>query len=85
MEEALPAVQEYIAAPDLPEGITIEDLGAAPVALALVAAARRAQDDVQAIERAAALVARQYGVTVRQLAHAAGISERAANDRYRRS
>jgi hypothetical protein len=52
--------------------------------VAVVAGPRRAAEDAQAIERAAAAIARTHGVTVRQLAAAAGISERAANDRYRK-
>lgn len=82
--EALPAVREYIDNPVLPEGAEFPGLTAEDVALALVAGARRALEDVQAIERAAAAVAREHGVTIRQLAQAAGISERAANDRYRK-
>ena len=53
-------------------------------ALAMVSAARAAQEHLAAIERAAAAVARDGGVTVRRLALAAGITERAAADRYRR-
>jgi hypothetical protein len=40
---------------------------------------------IEAIEKAAAAIAREQGATVRQLAEAVGITERAANDRYRRS
>lgn len=83
--EALPAVRRYVESPELPEGAEFPDLTSVDVALALVAGARRAVEDAQAVERAAALVARERGVTVRQLAAAAGISERAANDRYRRT
>ena len=54
------------------------------MALDLVAAARQAAEDAQAIERAAAALARVKGATVRELSEATGISERAANDRYRR-
>jgi hypothetical protein len=82
--EALPPVRAYVAEPQLPDGATFPGLTDAEVALALVAGARRVQEDAQAIERAAALVAREQGVTVRRLAAAAGITERAANDRYRR-
>ena len=51
--------------------------------LEIVAGARRLAEAVPAVELAAARIARDRGVTVRQLAEAAGISERAANDRYR--
>jgi hypothetical protein len=54
-------------------------------ALAMVSAARAAQEHLAAIERAAAAIARDSGVTVRRLAAAAGITERAAADRYRRT
>lgn len=53
-------------------------------ALAVVSAARLAQEHLTAIERAAATIARDSGITVRRLADAAGITERAAHDRYRR-
>jgi hypothetical protein len=86
VDEALPVVRAYLAAPSLPEGMKAPSSDStAKLALALVAGARRALDDVQAIERAAALIARDHGVTVRQLAAAAGITERAATDRYRRA
>lgn len=52
-------------------------------ALALVTAARSAQEHLVAIERAAAALARDSGVTLRRLADAANITERAAVDRYR--
>lgn len=52
-------------------------------ALALIAAARAGQEHLVAIERAAAALARDSGVTVRRLADAANITERAAMDRYR--
>jgi len=52
-------------------------------ALALVAAARAGQEHLVAIERAAAALARDSGVTLRRLADAANITERAAVDRYR--
>ena len=83
--DALPAVREYIARPVLPEGPDFPGLTRADAALALVAGARRAVDDVQAIELAAAQAAREHGATVRQLAAAAGISERAASDPALRS
>ncbi|MEO6083111.1 MAG: hypothetical protein ABIQ18_08390 [Umezawaea sp.] len=51
--------------------------------LEIVAGARRLAEAAPAVELAAAGIARARGVTVRQLAEAAGISERAANDRYR--
>ena len=82
--EALPAVLEYIREPVFPGGADFPEAGPGAIALAIVAGARRALADVQAIERAAAEVAREHGVTVRQLAAAAGMSDRAANDRYRR-
>ncbi|WP_436498666.1 hypothetical protein [Actinokineospora sp. HUAS TT18] len=53
-------------------------------ALAVVAAARLAQEHLVSIERAAAILARDGGVTLRRLALAAGITERAAAERYRR-
>jgi hypothetical protein len=56
----------------------------ADLAVAILQGARRARADIEAIELAAAQLAREHGVTVRRLAQAAGISERAANDRYRR-
>ena len=83
--EALPAVRQYIREPLFPDGTGFPESGPGDIALAIVAGARRALADVQAIERAAAEVAREHGVTVRQLAAAAGISERAGNDRYRRT
>lgn len=83
--EALPAVRAYIDDPVLPEGVEFPNLTTESLLLALVAGGRRAAEDAQAIERAAAQLAREHGVTVRQLAAAAGISERAANDRYRKT
>lgn len=83
--EALPAVAAYVKEPQLPDGVDGAGLTDKDIALALVAGARRAALDVAAVERAAAAVARERGATVRELAAAAGISERAANDRYRRA
>lgn len=53
-------------------------------ALAVVSAARAAQEHLVAIERAAAAIARDSGITLRRLADAAGITERAAADRYKK-
>lgn len=53
-------------------------------ALAVVSAARAAQEHLAAIERAAAAIARDSGITLRRLADAAGITERAAADRYKK-
>ncbi|MEU4235528.1 winged helix-turn-helix domain-containing protein [Nonomuraea sp. NPDC026600] len=84
VEEALPSVRKYLDRPVFPEGAEFPETTTAGLAVAIVQGARRALEDVQAIERAAAGLAREHGITVRQLAAAAGISERAANDRYRR-
>ncbi|MBB4920954.1 hypothetical protein [Streptosporangium saharense] len=84
VEEALPSVRKYLDRPVFPEGAKFPDLTTADLAVAIVQGARRALEDVQAIERAAASLAREQGVTVRQLAAAVDISERAASDRYRR-
>jgi hypothetical protein len=84
VEEAVPAVRRYLADPVQPSGAKVTGVTAADLAVALLQGARRALEDVQAIERAAGGLAREHGVTVRQLAAAAGMSERAANDRYRR-
>jgi hypothetical protein len=51
--------------------------------LEIVTGARRLAEVAPAVELAAARIARARGITVRELAEAAGISERAANDRYR--
>ncbi|WP_436498721.1 hypothetical protein [Actinokineospora sp. HUAS TT18] len=61
------------------------DLVNSDAALAVIHAARTAQQQLAAIERAAAAIARDNGVTVRRLADAAGITERAAAERYRRT
>ncbi|MBC6446164.1 hypothetical protein [Actinokineospora xionganensis] len=53
-------------------------------ALAVVSAASAAQEHLAAIERAAAAIARDSGITLRGLADAAGITERAAADRYKK-
>lgn len=50
---------------------------------AVVAGARRLRDRLDIIERAAARRARGEGATVRELAAVAGLTERAAVDRYR--
>lgn len=84
VEEALPAVREYVDNPTLPDDMGNPGLTRKITALAVVAGARRTAADAAAIERAAAEVAREEGATVRELATIVGISERAANDRYRR-
>lgn len=83
--EALPAVQAYLDEPVLLAGFARLDPPPSPEDLArwIVAGARRAAEDAAAIERAAAQIARRHGVTIRQLAIDAGISERAAGERYR--
>lgn len=70
---------------DIPSGYGDEDATTVDpaAALALVTAARSAQEHLVAIERAAAALARDSGVTLRRLADAANITERAAVDRYR--
>ncbi|MFC9250660.1 hypothetical protein [Amycolatopsis thailandensis] len=84
IEEVIPAVLRFVDDPELPEGVENPGLTPKLTALALLAGARRAAADAAAIERAAAQLARKAGATVRELALMAGISERAANDRYRR-
>ncbi|SDI09385.1 hypothetical protein SAMN05192558_101657 [Actinokineospora alba] len=64
-----------------PDNDTEVDPGAA---LAVVSAARAAQEHLASIERAAAAIARDSGITLRRLADAAGITERAAADRYKK-
>jgi DNA-directed RNA polymerase specialized sigma24 family protein len=54
------------------------------IAIAVLRAARGAADDLVAIERAAAALLRRRGVTVREIALVAGITERAAMTRYRK-
>lgn len=50
----------------------------------LVAGLRMLRDRVEQLEVGTASVMRRSGTTVRQLAHATGLSERQANNRYRR-
>lgn len=50
----------------------------------LVAGLRMLRDRVEQLEVETASVMRRSGATVRQLAHATGLSERQANNRYRR-
>ncbi len=50
----------------------------------LVAGLRILRDRVEQLEVETASVMRRSGTTVRQLAHATGLSERQANNRYRR-
>lgn len=50
----------------------------------LVAGLRMLRDHVEELEVETARVMRRSGITVRQLAHATGLSERQANNRYRR-
>ena len=64
-----------------------DDLGTKPptereAALAIVAGARATAVRIRDLEIAAARFARLHGVTVRDLAEAAGITERAATTRY---
>jgi hypothetical protein len=66
------------------QGPPAEDEVDPGAALAVVSAARAAQEHLAAIERAAAAIARDSGITLRKLADAAGITERAAADRYRK-
>lgn len=68
---------------DAPEGAP--DDTDAQLLCDLVTGARRLVEQVRQVELAAASMARERGVTVRQLAQAAGMSERATNDRYRRA
>lgn len=83
-------VAQYIADPSAPEASGIDlhdmfpDLSAREVCLALIAGARHAADKARDIEIAAAQLARllKPAVTVRELANAAGITERAAAARY---
>jgi hypothetical protein len=82
--EVLSAVPAYIEDPVLHQGGEFSNLTAEALPLALIAGARRAAEDAQAIERAAAQLALERGVTARQPA-AVGIGERAANDRYRKA
>jgi len=84
------AVRDYINHPTAPPGATpeyraaIQNLDVRAAALALVAGARHAAAKAREIELAAARYARLIDppITVRQLADAAGISERAAAARY---
>jgi hypothetical protein len=78
------AVAAYLSKPALPKEVTFDGLTPATVALAIVAGARRVSANAQAVELAAAQLARDHGATVRQLANAAGINERSAFERYRR-
>ena len=80
---ALQVVRPYLANLN-PPGARTGDLAVKRSALSLVAAARQAAEDAQAIELAAAAVARDHGGTVRELSAAAEMSERAATTRYRR-
>lgn len=82
---AVQAVYAYLTNLDPPRDALMGDLAVKQSALGLVAAARQAMDDAQAIELAAAVVARYHGGTVRELSAAADISERAATTRYRRT
>lgn len=84
------AVRTYINHPTAPPGATpeyhtdIEKLDVRAAALALIAGARHAAAKAREIELAAARYARLIDppITVRRLADAAGISERAAATRY---
>ncbi|WP_102145715.1 hypothetical protein [Mycobacterium hubeiense] len=83
-------VERYIADPTAPAASGIDlhemfpDLNAREVCLALIAGARHAAAKAREIEVAAAQFARQLrpAVTVRELANAAGITERAGTTRY---
>lgn len=84
------AVRDYINHPTAPPGATpelradIQNLDVRAAALTLIAGARHAAAKARAIELAAARYARLIDppITVRRLAEAAGISERAAATRY---
>lgn len=83
---AMAAVRAYIGDPVLPDGCEFPGLTAKQAALAVVAGARAVAARIESIEKAAARIAREeHGVTVRELAGAAGITERAAASRYRRT
>jgi hypothetical protein len=82
---AVQVVYAYLTNLDPPRAARTGDLAVKRSALGLVAAARQAMEDAQAIELAAAVVARYHGGTVRELSDAAEISERAATTRYRRT
>src|SRR4051794_6226318 len=58
--------------------------GEAETLMRIVVGARALAEQVRAVELAAAQLARQRHVTVRELAGATGMSERAATDRYKR-
>lgn len=53
------------------------------VLLAIVAGGHAMAREADELERAAARLARRYGVTVQQLAAVAGVTERTAHARYR--
>lgn len=64
-------------------GLVRESRAADPRA-ELVAGLRMLRDRVEQLEVETASAMRRSGTTVRQLAHATGLSERQANNRYRR-
>lgn len=81
VEEVTPAVRAWIDDPVLPDDVT-GTYSPAQLAVMLVAGASRTREDVEAVERAAAQIARHHGVTLRELAAAGGITERTAQSRY---
>lgn len=85
---AQPAWQEDVAVSPDQMVASLEDergLASLPAALVdVVAGARRLRARLDAVELVAAAAARERGVTVRELAAATGMSERAGTNRYPR-